>query len=433
MKSPFSFVLLALCFLAFVVMALAGNIPYWAWFIPTGIGIFVTLIIFRGTYLPQTTVTRGMELIQAQDYNNRLVKIGEPSSDRIVDLFNSLIDKLRNERLLNREQESLLKLLIEASPMGVVMLDFDGRISMVNNSFFKIFGLSKTEEVTGKKIKELNHELIPKIIKVPLGKSDIIRENNFKIYRVYHLNFLQEGFKREFYLLESLTDEIIKAEKAAYEKVIRTISHEVNNTMGGVRSVLEVIGENIEDYETKKVLESCDRRCESMGNFIREYAEVVKLPSPFMQPIELQYEIEKMLPFLNHIVPENVELIYHPESEKFKILGDSALLQQVVLNIVKNAVESIENEGYVKIDLSRENNKVKMTISNNGLPINKETSSQLFTPFFTTKREGKGIGLTLVREVLTNHSADYSLSTDSDGITRFTIIFNNHEPYNSKI
>ena len=423
MRPSFSFVILSLCFLAFVVLALAGNIPYWAWFIPTGIGIMATLTVFRGVYIPQNAVTRGMELIQSQDYNNRLVKVGEPNADRIVDLFNSLIDKLRAERLQNREQESLLTLLIEASPMGVVMLDFDNRVSMANKSFLKIFNIPETSLLEGKKLNEFQSDLMQKMISVPLGKSDIIRKNNFKIYRVYHLNFLQEGFKREFFLLESLTEEIIKAEKAAYEKVIRTISHEVNNTMGGVRSVLEIIEENIDDSEIKKVVESCDRRCESMGNFIREYAEVVKLPSPVMQTLDLQQEIEAMLPFLNQLMPENVKLIYQKNSEEYKILGDSALLQQVILNIVKNGMESIEKTGYVKIELGKDQNKIIMTISNNGTPINNEISSQLFTPFFTTKPKGKGIGLTLVREVLTNHSADYVLSSDSDGITKFVISF----------
>ncbi|MCH5230298.1 MAG: GHKL domain-containing protein [Muribaculaceae bacterium] len=425
MRFSFSFLILSLCFLAFVVMAIVGDIPYWAWFIPTGIGIMSTLTVFRGTYLPQSAVTRGMELIQSQDYNNRLVKVGEPSADRIVELFNSLIDKLRAERLLNREQEGLLTLLIEASPMGVVMLDFDNRISMVNKSFLKIFGVMKAEEIEGKKINELHYDLIDRAITVPLGKSEIIRENSFKIYRVYHLNFLQEGFKREFYLLESLTDEIMKAEKASYEKVIRTISHEINNTMGGVRSVLEVIGDSSEDPEIKKVVESCDRRCENMGNFIREYAEVVKLPSPVKKSIDLQQEIQAMLPFLQHLVPENVSLIFRQKPSSFKIDGDSALLQQVLLNIVKNAIESIEGTGFIEIEVFEDNHNIVLQISNNGLPIDNDIANHLFTPFFTTKPEGKGIGLTLVRDVLTNHSADYSLSTDSDGITRFTITFRN--------
>ena len=423
MKPVWSFVVLSFCFLAFLGMALVGDMPYWAWFIPTGIGIMATLAVFRGSYLPQNTVTHGMALIQAQDYNNRLVKVGEPNSDRIVTLFNSLIDKLRAERLQNREQESFLKLLIEASPMGVVILDFDSRISLVNHSFLKISGITKTEDLKGRKFKEINNDLISEILKVPLGKSETIRKGNFKIFRVYHLNFIQEGFKREFYLTESLTEEIMKAEKMAYEKVIRTISHEVNNTLGGVRSVLEIAGDNSSDEEIRSVMESCDRRCESLGNFIREYAEVVKLPLPVMETLDLNREISFFIPFLRKMVPERISIEFNESQDKLIVRGDGSQLQQVILNIVKNAAESIEKEGIIKIKAYSETNKVVLEINNNGLPIDPGVSSQLFTPFFTTKPNGKGIGLTLVREVLANHGAEYSLFTDDGGITRFKIIF----------
>lgn len=434
MKPSISFLILSFSFLAMATMAIVGNIPYWAWFIPIGVGIMATMALFQGTFLPQRAVSRGMELIHSQDYNNRLVKVGEPNADKIVSLFNSLIDKLRAERLQNREQESLLSLLIEASPMGVVMLDFDGKITLANKSFLKIFGIKNPEELIGNRINEINNDLVPDIVKVPLGKSEIIRRGNFRIYRVYHLNFIQEGFRREFFLLESMTDEIMKAERSAYEKVIRTISHEVNNSMGGLRSVLEMVIDQTEDEDLKGVAESCHRRCESMGNFIREYAEVVKLPDPVLKSTDINKEIDLFLPFLKNMLPENIELAFTSESGSSIVNADMGQLQQVILNIVKNAAESIAESqredgnklkrGLIEIKVTKAEGNILLTISNNGIPIDSNISPQLFTPFFTTKPEGKGIGLTLIREVLSRHSSEYSLLTGSDGITRFNIKFN---------
>lgn len=427
MRPSFSLIFLSLSFLTILVLAIIGHMPSWVWFIPVGIGVMATLTVFRGVYVPQKAAERGLELINSQDYNNRLTKVGEPNADRIVDLFNSLIDKLRAERLQNRENESLLALLIDASPMGVVMLDFDQKISLTNKSFLKITGINTSEEIEGMTIEEIKSDIIPEMLKVPLGESLIVRKGNFRIYRVYHLKFVQKGFRREFYLLESLTEEIIKAEKRAYEKVIRTISHEVNNTMGGVRAILEIVGESSADPEIKKVVESCDHRCESMGNFIHEYAEVVKIPTPVLQSIDLCREIDLIIPFLQQMVPERIDLQYNLPPEPFIINGDSGLLQQVILNIVKNAVESIKDFGMIKIGLAKRDKCVILTVSNNGSPIDDNTRSNLFTPFFTTKPEGKGIGLTLIREVLTRHEADFSLSTEEDGITRFSIVFKAYE------
>lgn len=423
MKPVISFIFLAICLIAVIVLAIIGDIPTWSFFIPGGLGLVALIMILSGILMPARMVSRGMELIKAQDYNNRLVKVGEPNADRIVSLFNSLIDKLRAERLMNREHESLLKLVIEASPMGVVMLDFNKKVSLVNDSFYKICSLQTSMDIIGKPFKDILCDLIPEMLKVPLGKSEIIRKGNYRIYRCYHLNFIKEGFKHEFYLLESLTEEIMKAERSSYEKVIRTISHEVNNTMGGVKSVLELMSENSEDPEISRVIRSCENRCERMCGFIRDYAEVVKLPDPVLKKLNLSQEIELMIPFLKQMLPERISLYYSMEEEENLICGDSTQIQQVVLNVVKNAMESIPEKGEIRIEIRKEKEGILLQVSNNGASIPEDVASQLFTPFFTTKPDGKGIGLTFVREVLNRHKADFSLFTDKDNITRFNIFF----------
>ena len=339
-------------------------------------------------------------------------------------LFNQMIDKLRNERLYNREQDGFLKLLIEASPMGVVMLDFDGKVTMMNNSFLRITGIGSMEEGIGSPVAELPSELARKMTEVPLVKNNIIRRGDVKTYRCYHLSFVQMGFPRHFYLLESLTEEVMKAERAAYEKVIRIISHEVNNTMGGVRSVLDTLHEIVDEEDLKEVISSCDDRCNQMCNFISSYADVVRVPEPLMREENLTEETRKMLPFLREMTPESIDLRFAPEDENVKANIDLALMQQVIVNVVKNAMESIKGEGFIEITTAITNaGKAVLEISNNGEPISEEVSRNLFSPFFTTKKEGRGLGLTLISEILNRHKTHFSLTTDAEGITRFVIRF----------
>ena len=435
--------------------------------------------------MPAQTVRHGLDLISAQDFNNRLVKVGEPESDRLVTLFNTMIDKLRNERLLNQERENFLQLLVEASPMGVVMLDFDGRITLVNPSFLKIAGIAGENEMMGRSLEELPGELTRRMLDVPLGECIEIRQGDIMRYRCYHLSFIQSGFKREFYLLESLTEEVMKAERNAYEKVIRIISHEVNNTMGGVRSVLETLHEFSESDEVKEVIESCDNRCDQMTRFINSYADVVRVPEPVKEPVDINEMIGDMIPFLQGMGSEKVSLRFNPSVENIVADIDLSLIQQVIVNIIKNAIESItmkrdyrngdsvagdsENSvarngnseacdsdnsnsrngdlvaddsgfrdsvytdgdnlsgykdiGHIDIYTGESEGHPMIEIGNNGEPISDAVSRQLFSPFFTTKREGRGIGLTLISEILNRHGATYSLKTTSDGITRFRILF----------
>ncbi len=439
------FILLLLVQIALAYMAIYMPEVKWALYTLGALGLLLLLLLFRSVIKPAHTVRYGLELIAAQDFNNRLVKVGEPESDRVVKLFNTMIDKLRNERLQNLERESFLQLLVEESPMGVAMLDFDGRISLMNPSFKKMLGLDGDKDYADMKIATLPSEFAGRIAEVPLGVSEIIRRGDISRYRCYHLSFIQSGFRRQFYLLESLTEEVMKAERSAYEKVIRIISHEVNNTMGGVRSVLDMLQEVVEGDEIREVIDSCDNRCDQMTRFISSYADVVRVPDPVKTTVSLNDTLAEMIPFLQGMLSPGMELDFIPSAEEIKVDLDLSLMQQVIVNIVKNAKESFPedsnnpkkitiatskqgfpednyNSKKITIATSKQGNRARLEISNNGLPISDKVSAQLFSPFFTTKREGRGIGLTLISEILNRHSADYSLKTASDGITRFTIL-----------
>lgn len=424
MRSKYLFIGIIACLIGVVaILMFARNGWLWWIYLVAGVGLLLLLLLWRSVIMPSRKVVQGIDLIKAQDFNNHLIPVHEAEADKIVHLFNHIIDKLRNERIHNREQEGFLNLLIEASPMGVVILDFDDKVSLVNASFLRIVGIRHKDEVLGKKIHELPSVLARRMASVALGKCHVIRRGDVKTFRCYHLNFLQMGFQRHFYMLESLTEEVMKAERTAYEKIIRIISHEVNNTMGGVRSVLDTIYGICDDNDIKEVIESCDNRCNEMCKFINSYADVIKVPHPILQETELNREIKKMIPFLMNLVPDNVELSVSLDEDELKVNIDRALIQQVIVNIVKNAVESISDSGHIELIVSRDRNSPSLTIANDGEPISEDVAKNLFSPFFTTKREGRGVGLTLISEILNRHKAQFSLTTGDDMITRFHIRF----------
>lgn len=416
----------------FVCIVAAAAIPafvpadkIWWIYVALGAALLLLLLLLRNVVMPKQTVMRGIELIASQDFNNRLANVGERDADKIVELFNDMIDRLRNERLYNREQDSFLRLLIDASPMGVAMLDFDDKVSMANEAFLRITGIGNAADVLGKSIGELPTDLAGGMAEVPVKECRIIRRGDVRMYRCYHLSFVKTGFNRRFYLLESLTEEVMKAERNAYEKVIRIISHEVNNTMGGVRSVLETLFDISTDEEIREVIESCDNRCSEMCGFISSYADVVRVPEPVIRREDLNEEIRGLLPFLHEMIRTGVSLEFDNRTEKLYADIDKTLIQQVIVNIVKNASESFEKGkgGRIVIQTYAGASGPVVVISNDGMPISEAVSRQLFSPFFTTKKEGKGLGLTLISEILNRHGAAFSLRTDSDGITRFRIEF----------
>lgn len=422
MGSKFFFTILAVCILAAAALLFfLEPARMWWVYVPLALALIALVFLLRSVVLPSTVAVRGVELISAQDLNNRLAPVGEHSADKIVKMFNALIDKLREERLHNIEQDGFLRRLVEESPMGVMILNFDDKVSLVNNSMLRYLGMSREEEALGHAFGDLHSDMAAKMAEVPLGESVILRRGDVRRYRCYHLSFIQTGFRRRFYLLESLTEEVMKAEKEAYEKVIRIISHEVNNTMGGVKSVLGMLHDSSDDNDVREVIQSCDDRCAMMCSFISAYADVVRVPEPVLSKVNLAEALAAMLPFLRNMAGNDIE-ISASFDEKLTVDIDTTLIQQVVVNIVKNAVESIDGHGHIYISARRDGRNVRLEIANDGQPITDEVAQKLFSPFFTTKKEGRGLGLTLIGEILRRHNAAFSLTTP-DALTRFRISF----------
>ena len=155
-----------LCLLAVVPAAVAIWSPQASLWIAAGcaaISLLLLCLLWKSILKANQVVMTGMELIASQDFNNRLSRTGIHDPDKIVNLFNTMIDKLRGERTKNLEQENFTQLLTKASPMGVMMLDFDRRVNMVNPAFLKTVGIEKEEYVLGKKAEEIRTSLVKEL------------------------------------------------------------------------------------------------------------------------------------------------------------------------------------------------------------------------------------------------------------------------------
>jgi nitrogen fixation/metabolism regulation signal transduction histidine kinase len=387
--------------------------------------LFYLIVFYRKIVRPINSIGSGMDLLKEQDFSSRLRKVGQSDADRIVSIFNRMMDQLKNERLRLREQNHFLDLLINASPMGVLITTLDDEVSQLNPVAEKILNI-ELEEVIGKKISELKEPLATELARIPQGKSATIRLNNADIYKCSHSYFIDRGFHHPFYLIESLTEEVVKAEKRAYEKVIRMIAHEVNNTTAGITSTLDTIEQTLSETEGMEsiceAMQVCSDRCFSMSRFITRFADVVKIPEPYPAPVDLNDLALTCKRFMEGMCADrDIRLKTEFDEHLPQIMADAALLEQVLVNILKNGMESIDRKG--EIILRTSSSPVMLEVIDNGKGIDKETESKLFSPFFSTKSNGQGIGLIFIREVLLRHQCTFSLRTGEDGLTRFRILF----------
>ena len=399
---------------------------------------FITLILLylfmfhKKIAKPMNSIGNGMELLREQDFSSRLSHVGQYEADRIVNIFNRMMEQLKNERLRLREQNHFLDLLIQASPMGVVILSLDEEVAQLNPMATKMLGVPP-EEATGKRLEQLDSLLAAKLSAIPKEKTSVVYLNDANIYKCTRSSFIDSGFKHPFFLIERMTEEVMRVEKQAYEKVIRMIAHEVNNTTAGITSTLDTVEEAL---STEKEMEDicdmmriCTERCFSMSRFITRFADVVKLPEPALAPVQLNGLAASCKRFMEGMCNDNhIRLRLECDPEVGTVRLDAALFEQVLVNIIKNAAESIANapdsstEGTGEI-VVRTLTPASIEVTDNGPGISKEIEAKLFSPFFSTKPNGQGIGLVLIREVLTRHNCTFSLHTYKDGLTRFRIQF----------
>ena len=393
-------------------------------------GVIAFLLVFwlifnRKIVKPLELIGNGMDLLREQDFSSRLTQVGQFEADRVVKIFNRMMDQLKNERLRLREQNHFLDLLIQASPMGVVIVDFDGRITQVNPMAVKMFGLP-AEQLHGCKLAEVQAALAKELARMKRDETAVVRLNDSNIYKCTCTTFTDSGFPHPFYLMERMTDELMRAEKKAYEKVIRMIAHEVNNTTAGITSTLETVGEALKEMDDtediQEVMKVCVERCYGMSRFITNFANVVKIPEPSLEQVRLNDRVTACRMFMETVCRDR-RITFHnelcPENPTVRI--DTVLFEQVLVNIIKNAAESIGECGDIYIRTTA--SPVTLEIADSGKGISREVEAKLFSPFFSTKPNGQGIGLIFIREVLTKHGCTFSLRTYSDGLTRFRISF----------
>jgi len=212
--------------------------------------------------------------------------------------------------------------------------------------------------------------------------------------------------------------------------LIRMMSHEINNTTGAVTSLLQsslhykaqLTDDDQSDFEL--AMRVAMERTEHLNAFMRSFADVVRLPEPHRQPQNLQQILADLeVAFQAECAERRIRWAWDIEAPLPRIPLDAHQMERALVNILRNAMEAIETDGTITLYLNGAAHPPSLTIEDTGGALDSDVAIHLFKPFFSTKPNGHGIGLTLVQEILHRHHFDFTLEGDSGGTTRFMIWF----------
>ena len=389
-------------------------------------GVALTRRLFRNLDIARS----GVQLISDHDFTSRLRPVGQPDIDGLIAVYNRMVDSLRDERTRLQEQHHFLAHVLRVSPSGIVILDFDRRIDTVNPAAQRLFGLEATS-LPGRRLDELPLPIAGALAQLPANRTAVLPLSASRRARCHHGTFIDRGFARSFFLIEELTEELRQAERGAYEKLIRVMAHEVNNSVTASNSLLtssltystELSPASRPDFE--RALGVVIERTDQLNRFMRSFADVFRLPAPVKAPVPVVALLEDNVRLLS-ARPEvsGVTWTWDVDTRNLVVAMDRGQMEQAFLNVLQNAVDAAGPRGTIAIRLhARNGGRPTVMIEDSGPGIAPEAQINLFTPFFSTKPNGQGIGLTLVGEILTGHGFDYSLERPPDEPTRFTIVF----------
>jgi two-component system, NtrC family, nitrogen regulation sensor histidine kinase NtrY len=376
--------------------------------------------LYKDLIRPIEMLAGGVEAIRDRDFSVKLVHTGAREMDGLVEVYNQMMDQLRRERVLQQEQHFFLDKLLETAPVGALILDFEGQPESLNPRGIELLGLPRPMPHQKPHI-STDHPLWPAIAQLVPGQSTIIQTDSAKKFKLSKAKFIDRGFPRAFVLIEELTAELLAAEKKAYGKVIRMMAHEVNNSVGAVNSILDTARQLENDPVLANALAVAVERNEHLSQFMRHFADVIRLPEPRRERFDLHELLRKTAILMEYMAAQRgIVFQFDLAPLPLFIAADMQQMEQLLINVLKNAIEAIDGQGIVLIRTM--NKPSTLHIIDNGKGIPPEVAPLLFSPFFSNKNGGQGVGLTLVREILLQHQFAFSLQTVANGTTVFEVI-----------
>ncbi|MBK9017815.1 MAG: GHKL domain-containing protein [Saprospiraceae bacterium] len=361
---------------------------------------------------------------------------GEPDTMLFAE-FNAISDKFRDLRSQSEASRQLMQMVIENVDTGIFCMDKNGNVLLANRALKAIFHKSYFRDLQS--FQQIDDALYAVLENMPVGERIVQRVVvNDEMVQLAIRSFILKSMGGEIRLFTffNLSGELSGEEIKAYHKLISILSHEIMNSVTPIASLSQSAadlvkntspGQNSEGLDdVAQALEVIQKRSSGLLKFTENYRKLTKIPQVSMQNIALEPFFQQISALFKQEVPPNVQLDFRFFRPNMQISGDPVLLEQVMINLLKNALEAVQNtpDGQVLMSADRdEQMRTLIRISDNGQGIPEANMEQIFVPFFTTKPTGSGIGLSLARQIMRQHQGDVQVVSEEGKGTVFTLIF----------
>ena len=354
-----------------------------------------------------TSLDDGLRAFRDGDFSMRLAAPPRDEVTAVKRLYNDVADLLRAQRTDVYQKELVLDTILQRTPMAVVLIDTSGRVAYSNTAAREL--LADGKRLDGQRFTEVRERLaIPMRDALANSGDAIVTVRTAEQDETFHLTqrtFRLNTLEHRLILIERLTSELRRQEVAVWKKAIRVINHELNNTIAPISSLFHSakLAQSMQRHDRLgEIYETIEERLAFLRNFLESYAQFARIPLP------------KRVTTTWQEILEDVRALYEFRAEgelKLEVVVDRAQMQQVLINLVKNAHESGSAPEDIVVSVQRNVDGIVVRVSDRGAGMPDEVLRQALVPFYTTKPAGSGLGLALCNEIIELHGGRMRLQS----------------------
>lgn len=433
-------VILGLSMSAFVFMASRPNMMFAAGL--TGLIILGELFeLFYFVSLTNRKLTRFLESVKYQDFISGFTadnKLGQSFRDLNIK-FNEVLEAFRKARSEKEENWQYLTTIVQQVRTGILSYDSEGKVQLINQNAKRFLGVNLIKNIH--ELNQINSSLYQVLLHLQTGKSALFKTDEFQL-TIQSTELRMRGTDVKLVTLQNIQSELQQQELEAWQNLTRVLRHEIMNSITPISSLTSTLREILDHdltnhtthYELKtegaddlrEGLNTIENRSKGLIKFIDAYREYTSLPQPKVKSVYLKSLLEKVAQLMKpEIRKTSISFSVSCESEYITLQIDEEMIEQVLINLIKNALESLHGVPSGRIDIVGRYNETGVVIEviDNGPGIIKEALDRIFVPFFTTKKSGSGIGLSLSRQIMQMHRGSLTAESEPHQKTVFRLKF----------
>jgi two-component system, NtrC family, nitrogen regulation sensor histidine kinase NtrY len=404
--------------------------------------IFQHIELFRFVSQTNRKLTRFLESVKYSDFITGFTsdnKLGK-SFKELNTAFTEVLEAFRKARSEKEEQGQYLNTVVQQVRTGILSFDTDGNVQLINANAKRFMNVSSLKNI--QELIQINPKLYHSINSVEPGKGELYKGSNELYLTIQSTELRIRGSDVKLVTLQNIQPELQQQELEAWQNLTRVLRHEIMNSITPISSLTSTLREILDHemikqddgYELKEEgaddlregLATIENRSKGLIKFIDAYREYTSLPRPNFKQVKLKDLIEKVAHLMKtEIRKTHIRFEYECLSDYLTIQADEEMIEQVLINLLKNAKEALAETEDASLRLigKYEDNAIKIEVIDNGPGIIKEAIDHIFVPFYTTKRTGSGIGLSLSRQIMQMHNGSITVESEPDVLTIFTLRF----------